>query len=119
MRIPHVVLPHVAAASTFVPALAHAQAAIAEQLFRDGRELLDAGKTDEACEKFAASQRLAPAIGTQLNLATCREKQGKTATAWSLFVDVESAAQRAGDAKRARFARDHEMALARCSSGRS
>lgn len=92
-------------------ALAQSDTAIAEQLFRDGRQLMDQGKTDEACEKFLASQRLAPALGTQLNLAICREKQGKTATAWSIFADVEAAAERKGD-PRARIAHDHEAALA-------
>ena len=79
-------------------------AAIAEQLFRDGRALIGQGKFDEACEKFAASQRLAPAIGTLLNLAVCREKQGRDATAWSLYADAEAQAQRAGDKARATFA---------------
>ncbi len=92
-------------------AFAQADAAIAEQLFRDGRSLMESGKIDQACEKFAASQKLGPAIGTQLNLAICREKQGRTATAWSLFADVEAAAQRNGDAARARIAHDHEAAL--------
>lgn len=87
-------------------------AAIAEQLFRDGRDLLEAGKVDQACEKFAESQRVAPAPGTLLNLAVCREKQGKTATAWSLFADVAAEALRSGDAARAKFANDHEAALA-------
>ena len=97
-----------------VPGVARAQSdsAIAEQLFRDGRALLEAGKTDQACEKFAASQRIAPALGTTLNLALCREKQGKTATAWSLYMDAEATATRAGDAARARFAHDHVAALA-------
>lgn len=97
------------------PASALAQspsdAAIAEQLFRDGRTLMETGNIDGACEKFLSSQRLAPALGTQLNLALCREKQGKTATAWSLFADVEAAAERKGD-PRARIAHDHQVALA-------
>jgi hypothetical protein len=84
---------------------------IAEQLFRDGRSLLDMGKIDEACEKFASSERLAPAIGTRLNLALCRERQGRTASAWSLYTDVEAEAQRAGDTARARFAHEHGAAL--------
>ena len=94
-----------------LPARAQADAAIAEKLFEDGRKLMEDGKWDEACEKFASSQRLAPAIGTQLNLALCREKQGRTATAWSLYVDVEAAATRAHDTARARFAHDHGAAL--------
>jgi hypothetical protein len=98
-------------AADFV-AFAQSDTAIAEQLFRDGRQLMESGQVDQACEKFSSSQRLAPAIGTQLNLGLCREKQGRTATAWSLFADVEAAAQRNGDAARARIAHDHETALA-------
>jgi hypothetical protein len=86
--------------------------AVAEQLFRDGRALLEAGKVDDACDKLAASLRLSPALGTQLNLALCLERQGRTATAWSMFADVESAALRSGDPARARLAQHHEAVLA-------
>ncbi len=91
---------------------AQSTAAIAEQLFRDGRTLMGQGKTDEACEKFASSQHLAPAIGTLLNLAICREKQGRSASAWSLFADAEAEALRAGDKARGAIAHDHENKLA-------
>jgi hypothetical protein len=95
------------------PALAQQEgSAIAEQLFRDGRSLLEAGKIDEACEKFAASQRVSPAIGTLLNLAICREQQGRSATAWGLFADAEAQALRSGDPGRARIAHEHGASLA-------
>jgi hypothetical protein len=102
------------AAPIAASSVAHAQptGAIAEQLFRDGRALMAQGKTDEACEKFASSQHLAPAIGTLLNLAVCREKQGRNATAWSLFADAEAQAQRAGDKVRATLAHDKLAAIA-------
>jgi hypothetical protein len=102
-------------ASFALSGVARAQAesmAIAEGLFRDGRALLDHGRVDEACDKFEASQRMSPAVGTQLNLAICREKQGKTATAWSLFAEVESVSLRAGDETRAGIAHQHGTALA-------
>lgn len=103
----------IGAAALLLPAVASGEpdTAIAEQLFRDGRSLIESGRIDEACEKFSASQRLAPALGTQLNLALCREKQGKTATAWSLFIDVEAEAQRRGDAVRTAIAHEHRIAL--------
>ena len=85
-------------------------AAIAEALFRHGRELLDAGKVAEACEKFAASQRADPALGTLLNLAACHERQGRTATAWSEFTDAYAEATRAQD-KRASYAQTRLQAL--------
>ena len=61
----------------------------AEALFRQGRQLLAAGKVAEACTAFDESQRLEPAITTLLNLAGCREKNGQLATAWGLFLDAE------------------------------
>jgi serine/threonine-protein kinase len=85
-------------------------AAVAEALFRHGRELLDAGKVAEACDKFAASQRADPALGTLLNLAACHERQGLTATAWSEFTDALGEATRTHD-KRATYARGRLAAL--------
>ena len=70
-------------------ASAQSAGAQAETLFRQGRQLLDAGKTAEACSAFAESQRLEPAVTTLVNLAACREKNGQLATAWGLFLDVE------------------------------
>lgn len=69
--------------------LAQPAGAQAETLFRQGRDLLRAGKTAEACTAFEESEKLEPAVTTLLNLADCREKNGQLATAWGLFLDAE------------------------------
>ena len=92
----------------FVGGVAHAGSSdqvTAEALFSEGRRLMTAGKLDEACPKFAESQRLDPAPGTLLNLAACYERAGKTASAWNAFREAEVAAGRAGQKDRAAFAK--------------
>ncbi|HSQ65125.1 MAG TPA: hypothetical protein VLM85_18010, partial [Polyangiaceae bacterium] len=84
-------------------------AAIAEGLFTDAKRLLDQGKPDLACPKFAESLRLDPTLGTRLNLAHCHEVQGKTATAWGEYKEVIRLG--AGDAKRVAIAKDRVAAL--------
>jgi hypothetical protein len=92
---------------------AHAQSntALAEQLYLDGQRLMEQGKTDEACAKFADSQRLDRALGTLINLAVCHERQGKIATAWSEFTESAAEASKTGQRDRERFARSHAVAL--------
>lgn len=71
------------------PALAQPAGAQAEVMFRQARELMTAGKTAEACDAFAQSQQLEPAVTTLINLAACREKNNQLATAWGLFLEAE------------------------------
>lgn len=95
-----------AAAAPSVP-----EQAAAEALFREARELLDAGEIAEACGKLAESQRLDPRLGTLLNLATCHEKQGKTASAWGEFNEAAGMAMKTHQKARLEFAREHAAAL--------
>lgn len=91
---------------------AHAQSVEAEALFQEGRRLLKEGKVAEACDKLEASQRLEPSVGTLLNLADCREKNGQLATAWAEFLKAEASARRAGKPdKRADEAKRRAKAL--------
>jgi hypothetical protein len=83
--------------------LAAQSAAQAEALFRQGKDLMSAGKYAEACAAFEASQKAEAATSTLLNLANCREKNGELATAWGLFVDVERETRTAGDAAGKQF----------------
>lgn len=84
---------------------------IAQSLFDDGRTLLEAGRTAEACPKFAESQRLDPGGGTLLNLALCHELENKTATAWSEFREALSIAVRDDRKDRQELANLHIAAL--------
>lgn len=64
-----------------------------------------------ACQKFAASHKLDPGVGTSLNLADCYEKSGRTASAWAEFRDAAAAARRAGSKEREQVARTRADSL--------
>jgi hypothetical protein len=69
---------------------AHAQppASAADEAFRQGRELLKAGKHAEACAQFEKSQRLDPQLGTLFNIAQCSAQIGRLATAASAYREL-------------------------------
>lgn len=87
------------------------QRATAEAMFQQATKLMDEQRYREACEKFAASQELDPGLGTQLYLADCYDRAGRTASAWALFREVEDRAGRANQGDRARIARERAEAL--------
>jgi hypothetical protein len=96
------------------PGRASAQAnPIAEQLFHEGQQLLEAGRVHEACEKLSASYGLEAGLGTLLNLAVCHERENRTATAWTEFTEAAARAEHDGDAERAQFAHTHADTLAK------
>lgn len=85
--------------------------ALAESLFHEGRRLLEAGDAEAACPKFAESHRIAPALGALLNLATCHERVGRTASAWVEFSEAATLARRLGQTARERLATERADAL--------
>ena len=85
--------------------------AAAESLFREGKAAMAQKRYEEACSKFAESNRLDPQMGTLLNLAYCHESAGKTASAWGEFNEVAAQAARAGQTGRAGFAKQHAAAV--------
>lgn len=86
-------------------------ATIASALFEEGRKLVAAGKYEEACPKFAESQRLVPAGGTILNLAVCHEKSGKKALALTEYEEALAVATRENRKERISFAKKQMVAL--------
>ncbi len=83
----------------------------AEKLFRDGQLLFKQGKLADACDRFARSQKLEPRIGTLLNLGSCLEQLGKTASAWESFLAAKAMAVTANDTRRAAEANRRARAL--------
>jgi len=72
-----------------LPGRAHAQQAAADALFDSARAAMAKGDFATACEQFRASDKLDPAVGTELNLADCEEQRGHLASAWELYRTVE------------------------------
>ncbi len=96
------------------PAFGETQAgrkAAAESLFQRGVELVGEGKFEEACRQFEASQELDSALGTMLHLGDCYEREGRTGSAWALFLEARSLAGATGQAERERVAAERANAL--------
>jgi hypothetical protein len=93
-------------------AVAQDDTALALTLFEAGKKLADEQNYAAACPKFLDSYKLAPKLGTLLNLADCYEKTGKTASAWARFSEAVTMAERASEPERAAFAKEHADALA-------
>jgi tetratricopeptide (TPR) repeat protein len=87
------------------------QRSAAEQLFARGRQLMNEKNYVEACPKLEESQRLDPAPGTLLNLATCYERNGQTASAWVTYKLASSSAELSGRKAWAKQARNRALQL--------
>lgn len=87
------------------------EALVAQSLFEEGRALMDAGRFPEACAKLARSHALDPSGGTLLELAVCREREGRLATANVVFERALAQATVDQRQDRAALAREHLEAL--------
>ncbi|MDB4938683.1 MAG: hypothetical protein JWP87_5655 [Labilithrix sp.] len=83
----------------------------AQQLFDRALADAEAGNLASACPKFLASQEADPKTSTLLNLASCYEKNGQTASAWGAFREAEGLARKVGRSDWETAARTHAEAL--------
>ncbi len=84
---------------------------LAETLYNEGRRLVEEGKFQEACPKFAESYRIDPATGTLLNLAACQEALGRYASAWTQYQEAVIAARRDQRPDRVSYAQERLAAI--------
>lgn len=83
----------------------------ADALFQAGRALMEQGRLAEACPKLELSFKLAPRLGTMLNLGGCFERRGQLARALAIYERAATMAQEAGRADRERAARELAAAV--------
>lgn len=69
----------------------------ADALFSQGQRFLKNKEYAVACAAFEQSQKLDPAIGTQLNIALCYEQWGHVAVAYHAFLEAARLAEPASD----------------------
>ena len=82
----------------------------ASALFVSARQHMADGDFLAASVEFSESENLDPQVGTAFNLAYCYERMGRTATAWSMWVEAAAAAAAKGQHAR------KEAALSRASA---
>lgn len=70
---------------------------LAKKLFDEGRTLMEAGKLDEAVQKFLASNRADASVGAMYNAGRCYEQLGKLASAWGAYNEAARFARGKGD----------------------
>jgi hypothetical protein len=88
-----------------------AQKAQADSLFDEAKRDMVDGKFADACRAFEASYKLVERLGTELNLADCYAKIGRSASAWAAFREAQSIAAKNGDGARADVAKQQAADL--------
>lgn len=97
--------------STAARADGDADRAVARGLAEEGARLLASGRVEAACTKLQESRRLVPLPETGMKLAECYERSGRTASAWSVYLDVAAAERDAHRPQREMTARARAAAL--------
>ncbi|RLB64631.1 MAG: hypothetical protein DRI90_04130 [Deltaproteobacteria bacterium] len=82
-----------------------AQGDDAKAAFQEGMKLLATGDYDGACAAFERSESPAPTVSTQYQLGRCNESRGRLGSAHRFFLSAAGLAEEAGDAARAKTAR--------------
>jgi len=88
--------------------------AVAQSLYDEAKKLMAANKWPDACPKLEESQRLDPTPVTEFYLADCYERVGRTASAWTTFLDLAASEHKNGGTKsqdREKVARDRAASL--------
>jgi hypothetical protein len=88
--------------------------AVAQSLYDEAKKLMAASKWQDACPKLEESQRLDPTPVTEFYLADCYERSGRTASAWTTFLDLAATEHKNGGSKsadREKLARDRARSL--------
>jgi tetratricopeptide (TPR) repeat protein len=93
------------------PCAARSNEEHAEELFRQGQALLQAGRLPEACARLGDSLRLDAALGTLLNLALCHEREGRVATAHREYATAARWASERRENDREQFAKERVVEL--------
>ncbi len=93
------------------PAPVSGNAALAQQLFDEGRAALSAGDIPRACGKFEASLKLDFALGTLMNLADCTERAGDKPRACGLYGQAAAEAHARSQPEREKLVLTRRSAL--------
>lgn len=73
------------------------RARAAASLLKEGHRLLGVGRSKDACDRMERSYDLVPELDVLLDVASCYETNGRTATAWKTFREAARLAEKAGD----------------------